>query len=286
MLDSIVRPWLEHSDRRLDLTQGTKVKYRSVAAQVLAFPRERDDLDSLLAYIESRREEGMSPRTLALELRVISVAMNWASRTFGTPLFAIPRVRVDPRAFILNHRTPTPAEAAAVLRAMPRDDWRAAVRLIATTGARVGEVLMLRSCDVDLAAGRVALGANEGASKTGLRWFPLDAATLRELAGRTGRGRERLFEFDGATAPFQGLHRRLRRACDVAGVARFTAHGLRRMVVGRLLRAQVEPATAATLTGHSIEVMLKHYREVTDEDRRRAAERAMLGVLDELPTDR
>jgi len=31
--------------------------------------------------------------------------------------------------------------------------------------------------------------------------------------------------------------------------------------------------------------MLKHYREVTDEDRRRAAERAMLGVLDELPRE-
>ena len=55
------------------------------------------------------------------------------------------------------------------------------------------------------------------------------------------------------------------------------------MVVGRLLRARVDPATAASLTCHSIEVMLKHYREVTDEDPRRAAEHAMLGVLDELP---
>ena len=52
-----------------------------------------------------------------------------------------------------------------------------------------------------------------------------------------------------------------------------------------LLRAQVDPATAASLTGHSIDVMLKHYREVTDGDRRAAAERAMLGVLDELPGD-
>jgi hypothetical protein len=43
------------------------------------------------------------------------------------------------------------------------------------------------------------------------------------------------------------------------------------------------PATAASLTGHSVDVMLKHHREVIDEDRRTAAERAMLGVLHEVP---
>ena len=31
--------------------------------------------------------------------------------------------------------------------------------------------------------------------------------------------------------------------------------------------------------------MLKHYRDVTDDDRRPAAEAAMLGLLDELPRD-
>lgn len=65
----------------------------------------------------------------------------------------------------------------------------------------------------------------------------------------------------------------------------FTPHGLRRMVIGRLMAARVDAATAASLTGHSVEVMLKHYRDVGDHERRVGAERAMLGVLDELSGD-
>lgn len=51
------------------------------------------------------------------------------------------------------------------------------------------------------------------------------------------------------------------------------------MVVGRLIRAKVDVGTAATLTGHSVFVMLRYYQVVTDDDRREAAERANLGVL-------
>ncbi len=286
MFDDIIRKWLKTAERRPDLAESTKVAYARIAQHLIAWAADAEDARSLPEYVAARRAAGAAPRTIALELRVLSVATHWAERHLGAARPPIlPRVRIDPRVFVLNHRTPTPAQAAATLRAMPRDEWHLAARLIAATGARVGEVLGLRSVDLDVAAGRIALGASEGASKTGMRWFPLDAATLRALEGRQGRGREPLLDFGVVTAPIQALERRLRRACDAANVPYFTPHGLRRMVVGRLLRAQVDPATAASLTGHSIDVMLKHYREVTDEDRRGAAERAMLGVLDELARD-
>ena len=63
---------------------------------------------------------------------------------------------------------------------MPSDDWRLAARLIAATGARVGDVVALRSMDLDSATGRLALGACEGAAKlnrcpdqTRVRWRDL-----------------------------------------------------------------------------------------------------------------
>lgn len=286
MFDDILRKWLAAAEGRPDLARSTKVEYARIADHLLAWESETGDDRALADYVAARRQAGTAPRTLALELRALSVATHWAERHLGgarPPV--LPRVRIDPRVFILNHRTPTPAQAAAALRAMPKDEWHLAARLIAATGARIGEVMALRSGDLDPTSGRLALGASEGASKTGMRWFPLDAATLRALDGRQGRGREPLLAFGRVTAPIQALQRRLRRACDTANVPRFTPHGLRRMVIGRLLRAQVDPATAASLTGHSIDVMLKHYREVTDEDRRTAAERAMLGVLDELPRE-
>jgi hypothetical protein len=43
-------------------------------------------------------------------------------------------------------------------------------------------------------------------------------------------------------------------------------------MVDRLIDAGVDPATAASLTGHSIEVMLKYYRQTTPEGRRRAVQ--------------
>lgn len=49
------------------------------------------------------------------------------------------------------------------------------------------------------------------------------------------------------------------------------------MIVDRLLRSGVDPGTAATLTGHSVVVMLKFYQQVTEDDRRAAVELAALG---------
>jgi len=286
MFDDIIKTWLDHAERRPDLAKSTKVEYARIARHLIAWdggdePHVVDD------YVAARREVGMAPRTIALELRVLSVATRWAERHLDAgPPPALPRIRIDPKVFVVNHRTPTPGQAARAIRAMRDDEWRLAMRLIAATGARIGEIVHLRSVDLDAYTGRLALGACDRASKTGMRWFPLDAATLRLLEGRDGRGTEPLLDFGGVKSPIQGLERRLELACKAAGVPRFTPHGLRRMVIGRLIRAQVDPATAASLTGHSIDVMLKHYREVTDEDQRAAAERAMLGVLDELPRDR
>lgn len=287
MYDDILNAWLVETAGRTSISRSTRATYLRVGRRLVRWRAAPGGPPVLAEYVAARRQEGAGPRTIALELRVLSVATHWAHRELRAPSPpALPCVRVDPKVFVLNHRTPTPSEAAAALRSMPPDEWRLAARLIAATGARVGEIVALRGADLDLTDGRIALGATDGASKTGMRWFPLDAATLRALAGRQRTAQEHLLDFGGVTAPIQALERRVLRACDAAGVARFTPHGLRRMVIGRLIRAQVDPATAASLTGHSIDVMLKHYHSVTEDDRRAAAERAMLGVLDELPRDR
>ncbi len=56
-------------------------------------------------------------------------------------------------------------------------------------------------------------------------------------------------------------------------------HGLRRMVVARMLRAGVDPATAASLTGHSVVVMLRFYQQVTEADREAAVAKAALAAF-------
>lgn len=284
MFAHLIRLWLAHVDKRTELSPATRVCDRRVAAHLLAWARGQDSRTLDLGdYARQRTALDIAPRTVALELRVAHAAVRWAERERLVPpamVFRIPRIRIDRHRYRLNHATPTPEEAHRVLQMMADDDWRLALSLIARTGARVGEVVVLRGFDLDEAAGILELGTVRGAMKTGCRRFPLDSTSLQQLRGRSARGPLPLFDFGGSRAPIQGLQRRVRQACADADVPRFTPHGLRRMVVVRLLKAQVDPGTAATLTGHSVQVMLRYYQQVSDEDRRHAAEMAQLGLLE------
>jgi len=51
------------------------------------------------------------------------------------------------------------------------------------------------------------------------------------------------------------------------------------MVVARLIRAGVDPGTAASMTGHSVQVMLQHDHQGSEADRRTAVTQARIGVL-------
>ena len=175
---------------------------------------------------------------------------------------------------------------------MADDDWRLAALLLARTGARVGEVVNLRSCDVDTHDRLLVFGSIPGSSKTGIRRFPLDDDSFDCLAPRAGRGEAPLLPLEGrghrgagriVVGKIQTLTRRMREACEEADVPLFSPHGLRRMVVARLMRARVNPGVAATLTGHSVETMLVHYAAVTDDDRREAVELADLAHLVDPP---
>jgi len=279
----VVDRWLTDMEQRVDLAPVTKQEYSRLMAHLLAWGQRRAlACIDLRQYVTARREAGAAPRTLVLELRVIGTVFKWARDERLIPPTAslkLPRIKVDPLRFEHNHVTPSPSEAARAIEAMDNDDWRLAMLLIARTGARVGEVVNLRSRDLDEPGRRIAFGATDESSKTGMRWFPLDAASLQDLRGRGGRGNVSLFDFEGRGDPREALRHRLELACHKAGVTWFTPHGLRRMVVGRLIRARIDAGTAATLTGHSVHIMLRYYQVVTDDDRREAAERANLGVL-------
>ena len=161
---------------------------------------------------------------------------------------------------------------------MKLDGWpRLAVRLLAATGARVGEVAGLRWQDVDWQARAVRLDG-----KTGERWVPLGDSVVVELrawAGEAPVAAEYVLGVVPKTSinALQVIH--LPKACEAAEVPRFTPHGLRRSAVDALLRAGVEVAAAAAFSGHSPEVMLRAYRRVTMEDKRKALAQAALSDL-------
>lgn len=108
--------------------------------------------------------------------------------------------------------------------------------------------------------------------------FSLPSTFTRALDDRADGGEELLLNLEVVHRP-EAVRSRLRRACKNAGVQAFTPHGLRRMVVTRLIDGGVDVKTAASLTGHSVVVMLRHYQQATDDGRRAAVRTAGLGEL-------
>ena len=179
--------------------------------------------------------------------------------------------KVDQSTYVINHRTPTPGDVAAVLKHMD-GDYRLGVLLLFATGARIGEVCNLRRKEVE------ATGVSTLGSKNRSRRVPLRSEIVAEVMDRLDGSDDYLLDFPAKDRK-QALRSRLKRACKAAGIAPFTPHGLRRLVVDTMARNGVDAGTAASLTGHSPVVMLRFYRQVTDEDRARAVEVSGLGDL-------
>jgi integrase len=229
--------------------------------------------DDVRGYLIARKKEGASPRLLLGELRAFRQAWKWGLKRELIPTRPFPDVdfKPDQTVFVINHRTPTRGDVAAVLKHMD-GDYRLGVLLLYAMGARIGEVCNLRRKEVE-ASGLVTLRG-----KTGSRRVPLRPKVLAEVEDHLDGSDDYLLDYPAKDRK-QALRYKLKSACKAAGIAPFTPHGLRRLAVDTLARSGVDAGTAASLTGHSPVVMLRFYRQVSDEDRARAVEVSGLGDL-------
>ncbi len=276
--------WYARQAERADLSPRTVDHYEKACRHLVAWLREvevhRMDRDIAERYRDHRLRERASPRVVVQEFRVWSMAWRWGSQGVMVPARPFPRVVVKVEGYVLNHHTPTPVDVARVLGAT-NGESHLAIQLLAVTGARVAEIANLRRCDIEVDGNRVQLRLT---GKTGTRRFPLPEVIGHEVLARAGSDESPAFPTLGLPRD-QAVRSRLARACRRAGVKAFTPHGLRRMVVDRMLRAGVDPATAASLTGHSVVVMLRFYRQVTEADREAAVAKAALAAFPEIRTE-
>ena len=270
--------WAERQAERLDLSPKTIDHYQKCARHIVAWLREvecrRMDRLTVERFRDSRIREGASRRLVLQELRILNMAWRWGQECGLVSARVLPRVTITIDGYVLNHHTPPPSDLPLVLEHLT-GDTQIAVHLLGVTGARVSEVCDLCHRHFDSDKGEVTLDG-----KTGPRIFPLPPHVVALLADRQGEPDDCLLDL-GKRNRDQNVRSKLRRACKAADVKRFTPQGLRRMVVDRMARSGVDVATAASLTGHSPEVMLRHYRKVSDEDRRRAVAKARLGHFPE-----
>ena len=273
-LGEAIEAWYDYQQDRPDLQPSTVTNYSKAARHLLAWLASvavfQVDRAVVEGYRNNRLREKAAPRTVELELKVLHMIWRWSRERGLVPARDLPRVRVKVDGYVINHRTPAPEEAASVL-ALLDGLMLLVLQLLAITGARVASICAVREGDLD-----EIRGLRIPDTKTGPRWFPVPTEFASSLLNHFASNAGPLVAGSPAVAP-QIVRDRLKRACKTAGVKPFTPHGFRRMVVDRMIRGGVDPATAASLTGHSVEVMLRYYRKVTDEDRRQAVLQAGLG---------
>jgi integrase len=167
-------------------------------------------------------------------------------------------------------RIASPAEAAALVEALPEDD-RALWATAFYAGLRLGELWALRNEDVDLDAGVIRVerswdrrdGFIEPKSRAGRRVVPIVAALRSHLAARKlRRGSGSGFFFGAGSRPFDrdALVARARKAWKGAGLEPIGLHEARHTFASILIAAGVNAKALSTYLGHSsIQITLDRY---------------------------
>lgn len=260
LLDSVDRLVIErYRDRRLGERVHTRRKVRVDGEPTGAW----EDVDA---------GRFTAPRTVVQEIGFLRMAWRWGREVGIVPARDLPRIPIKVQGHVRNRKTPTPEETALVLREL--DGWaRLALVLYAGTGARLNEIAGLRWRQVDLGAEELHVQG-----KRGVRVVPLAPPLVAALqAVGPGSPEDRVLACALGTA--RAIYDRLDVACKHAGVSYFAPGGLRRAVVRALYRSGEDPSVAGAVVGHCPEVAMRHYREVTEAEKREAIRKAKLGFL-------
>lgn len=276
--DAYVRPWL---GRR---------KVRELTPEViLSWQRELRERGG------TKTGKALSPNSVRLARASLAGAVKLAVERGllrSNPLTSVPRPR--PKRSVPKHWTPE--EARAFLRTQEGDRLYPLWAFLLGSGVRIGELVWLRSPNVDLVGRRVRivefattlgwdLVPSNGKSVTAVRTIDLDGGLVEILRRQQEAQRFEArapgyepseFVFTrpqgGAYHP-QYLSKLLAELAVRAGLPRLTAHGLRHTSATLMLDAGVAPKVAAERLGHADPVLfLSLYSHVTPTMQRDAAQ--------------
>lgn len=229
------------------------------------------------AYIEQRREQGVTPATINRELSMLSAAINYARREWGWEIDNPVRGRKlkEPEGrvrWITREEAQRLIEAAEDARRAPHlADF---IRLALHTGCRRGELLGLEWSRVDFQMGLIHLEAAHTKSKR-RRSIPLNAIARQALLSR--------MEFRASycpESPWVFCHKNGRRIADVknsfagacrrAGIKDFRIHDMRHTCAAWLVSAGVPLTEVRELLGHASVTMTERYAHLAPENVRTA----------------
>jgi integrase len=229
-------------------------------------------------HLSMRATPVMANRVLFLVSTLFNLAERWGLRGEGTnPCRHVPRYRERKRErFLTDAELERLGRALAEVERMSdaNADALAAIRLLALTGARRGEILGLHWEHVDL--GRRVLRLPD--SKTGSKVILLDDSAAELLAGLR---RDGPWVFPSTThrgIPLRDIRKTWRRVLDRAELHGLRLHDLRHTHASVGAEAGLSLPLIGSLLGHRRAATTERYAHLVD-DAQRAAVRLVQGRI-------
>lgn len=195
------------------------------------------------------------------------------------------RIMLDPMARVepprakpaKKHRTLDTADIRAILAAAGNSEVGRALRLLAATGMRIGELCALKWGDFDFVKRQIRIERTatrtmadrvfikEPKTAAGKRVIAVDGDTMGEFAGGRMKANDGDFVFSQQSPNAMG--QRLQRVFVQAGFGDFSPHDLRHAHATYLLRASKNAKAVSQRLGHAdVRITLSTYAHVMDGD--------------------
>jgi excisionase family DNA binding protein len=219
----------------------------------------------ILEYRQARLKAGRSELTANREIALLKTMFGFACENGLMSENPARRVKMFSEKDTARARTLSLDEELRLLPALS-PELRSLVVVALHTGLRLGEVLGLCWCDVNLEKKTVRV---EHTKSKKARFIPVNSVLHAELGMLRGTSGNQSLVF-----PFKrrSVRTGFENACKGAAILDFTFHDLRRTFGTRLLEKGVDIVTISRLYGHSSVLVTQNYLHPADELSREAVE--------------
>jgi integrase len=275
-----------------DLRPSSAASYRSLLKYVFsvgANVKVRDvgyeDIAALHRRITKAGHSYSANRCLAVASRMFALAVRWGWRETN-PCKGVERNREHSRQRYL-----TADEMARLTRALaefPDRDVADVVRMLLLTGARKGEVLSAKWCDLNLGMGVWTKPASR-TKQNRPHQVPLSAPVCQLLSEieqrRPGGHSEYVFPGTGKHGHISYIFNAWRRLCKAAGIVNLRLHDLRHSFASELVSSGASLPLVGALLGHSSPATTSRYAHLYPDAQRAAVERVGAILTGKAPAD-
>ena len=216
----------------------------------------------LAEYAEARSLEGLMPRSVALELKILIALHNHAK---SLDYRINPNLVAKPPRPQAKTRTFTDADILAIIQKTTEIDPRASDLFIflLETGCRISEVIEAQQEDFDLQSEVFTVHRRKTSSKTVLALSPQAHVILSKYISKAE-------PFRGFTPAIKVLRKIISEVCNTADRKRLidrdgraTIHTTRHTYATRAVKAGNDLHTVSTILGHTMATMTVKYAHLT-----------------------